>query len=132
MAAGLNHMVARQSKMAIKNHNIEHRVKTHTYKPGSPHQSESESEVAQSYPTVCDLWTVAHKAFPSMGFSRQEYWSGLPFPSPGDLLDPGIEPRSPILQADALTSAPPGKPLNTKMQSLRKPPIETQNFRSKY
>ena len=54
------------------------------------------------------------------------------FLSPGDLLDPGIEPRSPILQADALTSAPPGKPLNTKIQSLRKPPIETQNFRSKY
>ena len=44
-----------------------------------------------------------------MGFSRQEYWSGLPFPSPGDLLDPGIEPRSPTLQADALTSAPPGE-----------------------
>ena len=46
-----------------------------------------------------------------MGFSRQEYWSGLPFPSPGDLLDPGIEPRSPALQADALTSEPPEKPL---------------------
>ena len=46
-------------------------------------------------------WTVAHQAPPSMGFSRQEYGSGLPFPSPGDLLDPGIEPRSPALQADA-------------------------------
>ena len=55
-------------------------------------------------------WTVAHQAPPSMGFSRQEHWSGLPFPSPGDLLDPGIEPRSPALQADALTSEPPGKP----------------------
>ena len=44
-----------------------------------------------------------------MGFSRQEYWSGLPFPSPGDLPNPGIEPRSPTLQADALTSEPPGK-----------------------
>ena len=44
-----------------------------------------------------------------MGFSRQEYWSGLPFPSPGDLPDPGIEPRSPSLEADALTSEPPGK-----------------------
>jgi len=44
-----------------------------------------------------------------MGFSRQEYWSGLPFPSPGDLLDPGIKPRSPTLQVDALTSEPPGK-----------------------
>ena len=45
-----------------------------------------------------------------MGFSRQEYWSGLPFPSPGDLPDPGIEPGSPTLEADALTSEPPGKP----------------------
>ena len=53
-------------------------------------------------------WTAAYQA-PSMGFSRQEYWSGLPFPSPGDLPDPGIEPRSPTLQADALTSEPPGK-----------------------
>ena len=50
------------------------------------------------------LWTVAHQAPPSMGFSRQEYWSELPFPSPGDLPDPGIEPRSPALPADALTS----------------------------
>ena len=55
-------------------------------------------------------WTVAHQAPPPMGFSRQEYWSGLPFPSPGDLPDPGIKPRSPTLQADALTSEPPGKP----------------------
>ena len=54
------------------------------------------------------LWTVAHQAPPSMGFSRQEYWSGLPFPSPGDLSDPGIKPRSPALQAGALTSEPPG------------------------
>ena len=92
----------------------------------------SPSEVAQSCPTLCDPWTVAHKAPPSMGFSRQEYWSGLPFLSPGDLPDPGIEPRSSTLQADALTSAPPGKPLNTRIQSLRKPPIATQNFRSKY
>ena len=45
-----------------------------------------------------------------MGFSRQEYWSGLPFPSPVDLPNPGIKPRSPELQADALTSEPPGKP----------------------
>ena len=53
-------------------------------------------------------WTVAYQAPPSMGFSRQEYWSGLPFPSPGDLPDPGIEPRFPSLEADALTSEPPG------------------------
>ena len=47
-------------------------------------------------------WTVAHQAPPSMEFSRQEYWSGLPFPSPGDLPNPGIEAESPTLQADAL------------------------------
>ena len=54
--------------------------------------------------------TVAHQAPTSMGFSRQEYWSVLPFHSPGHLPDPGIEPRSPALQKDALTSEPPGKP----------------------
>ena len=55
------------------------------------------------------LWTEAHQAPPPMGFSRQEYWSGLPFPSPGDLPNPGIKARSPAFQADALTSEPPGK-----------------------
>ena len=55
-------------------------------------------------------WTIAYQAPLSLGFSRQEYWSGLPFPSPGDLLYPGIEPRSPALWADALSSKPPGKP----------------------
>jgi len=62
------------------------------------------SEVASNSETP---WTVAHQAPPSMEFSRQEYWSGLPFPSPGDLPNPGIKPRSPALQADALTSEPP-------------------------
>ena len=52
-------------------------------------------------------WTVAYQAPLSMGFSREEYWSGLPFPSPVDLPDPGIEPGSPSLQADVLTSEPP-------------------------
>ena len=56
-------------------------------------------------------WTVARQAPLSMGFSRQEYWSGLPFPSPGDLPNPGIEPGSPALQADILSSEPPGKTL---------------------
>ena len=55
-------------------------------------------------------WTAAHQAPLSMGFSRQEYRSGLPFPSPGDLPNPGIEPGSPALQADTLSSEPPGKP----------------------
>ena len=71
---------------------------------------ESESEVAQWCPTLHDPWTAAYQASQSMGFSRQEYWSGVPFPSPGDLPDLGIEPRSPALQADALPSASPGKP----------------------
>ena len=53
-----------------------------------------------------------------MGFSRQEHWSGLPFPSPEDLPNPGIEPRSPSLQADSLPSEPPGKPKNTGVGSL--------------
>ena len=64
-------------------------------------------------------WTVAYQAPPSMGFSRQEYLSGLPFPSPGDLPDPGIKPRSPAFQADTLTSEPPGKRCSTKL--LRAP-----------
>ena len=63
-------------------------------------------------------WTVAYQASPSMGFSRQEYWSGLPFSSPGDLPDSGVKPRSPALEADALTSEPPGKPKNV-FRSLR-------------
>ena len=54
-------------------------------------------------------WTVAYQARLSMGFSRQECWSGLPFPSPRDVPDPGIEPGSPALQAEALPSEPPGK-----------------------
>ena len=56
------------------------------------------------------LWTVARHAPLSMGFSGQEYWSGLPFPSPGALPDPGLETGSPAFQAGALTSEPPGKP----------------------
>ena len=56
--------------------------------------------------------TAARQAPPSKGFSRREHWSGVPFPSPGDLPDPGIEPGAPALQADALTSEPPGRPSN--------------------
>ena len=62
-------------------------------------------------------WTVAHQASMSMGFSRQEYWSGLPFHSPGDLPDPRIEPGSPALQADALLSEPPGKYAEVEFKS---------------
>ena len=59
-------------------------------------------------------WTVAYQTPPSMGFSRQEYWNGLPFPFPGKLPDPGIEPRSPVLHADALPFEPPGKPVHKR------------------
>ena len=65
-------------------------------------------------------WTVAYQASPSMGFSRQEYRSALPFPSPGDLLNPGIEPGSPALQADALPSEPPGKLILPKLLPILK------------
>ena len=67
--------------------------------------------VAQSCPVLCKTWTVALQAPLSMGFSRQEYWSGLPFPSPEDLLNAGIEPTFPALKADSLPSEPPGKSL---------------------
>ena len=67
-----------------------------------------------SHVQFCEtLWTVACQAPLSVGFSRQEYWSGLPFPSPGDLPDPGIKLRSPTLQADSLLSELPGKPIQT-------------------
>ena len=58
-------------------------------------------------------WTIQ-----SMEFSRWEYWSGQPFPSPGDLPNPGIEPRSPTLQADSLLAEPQGKPKSTGVNSL--------------
>ena len=70
-------------------------------------------------------WTAAHQAPPSMGFSRQEYWSGLPFPSPGDLLDPGIQPRSPALQVDSLPLSHQGSPRSTN-QATNKAISETQ------
>ena len=80
-----------------------------------PWSTESEKGVkvlvTQSY-LFATSWTVVHQVPLSMKFSRQENWSWLPCPSPGDLPDPGIEPRSPALQAEALTSEPPGKPLH--------------------
>ena len=63
-------------------------------------------------------WTVARQAPLSMGFPKQEYWSGLPFPSPGDFPDPWIKPTSSALQADSLPSEPPGKLKNTALGSL--------------
>ena len=67
------------------------------------------AEFLSCIPQFSTLRTVAHQAPLSREFSTHEYWSGLPFLSPGDLPDPGIEPRSPALLADALTSEPPGK-----------------------
>ena len=64
----------------------------------------------QLFATPC---TVARQASLSMGFSRQEYWSGLPFPCPGDLPDPEIEPKFPALAGRFFTAEPPGKPLKT-------------------
>ena len=66
--------------------------------------------VFQSCPSLCDpMDYVAHQAPLSMGFSKEEYWSGLPFLSPGDLSDSGFKTGSPALQADSLPSEPPGK-----------------------
>ena len=88
-----------------------------TEPPGKPY-SVQKSERIESGVCVCVLShvqlfaiprIVAHQAPLSMGFSRQEYWSGLPFPTPGDLPDPGIELRSPTLQADSLPTEPPEK-----------------------
>ena len=70
-------------------------------------------KVTRLCPTLATPWIIQ-----SMGFSRPEYWSGYPFPSPGDLPNPGFEPRSPALQVDSLLSEPPGKPKNTGMGSL--------------
>ena len=66
--------------------------------------------IAKSCPALASPWAVACQAPLSMGFSREEYWSGLPFLSPGDLPDPGIKPGSPVLQADSLLTELQGKP----------------------
>ena len=72
-----------------------------------------------SHVRLCDtLWTVVHEGLLSMEFSRQEYWSGLSCPPPGDLPKLGIKPRSPTLWEDSLPSEPPGKPMKTGMGSL--------------
>ena len=89
--------------------------------------------VAKLCPTRVTPWTADHQAPQSMEFPRQEYWRGLPFPSPGDLPDPGIEPRSPILQADSLpTALGPGRPLRNsalpKVSSARLPGPRRQNL----
>ena len=75
--------------------------------------------VIQSCLTLCDPMDCSPtRLLCSCGLSRKDYWSGLPCPLPGDLPNPGIEPNSPTLQADSLSSEPPGKPKNTGASSL--------------
>ena len=92
------------------------------------HKQRSDVKLLSCVRLFVTPWTVAYQASQSMGFSRQEYQSGLPFLSPGDLPNPGIEPGSPALDADALTSEPPGKPIN-KEGSLND---NTSNFKKSY
>ena len=92
---------------------------TQAWKPQDPLHSVTDSTLfacvrAQSCPTLCNTLTVAHQAPVSMEFTRHGYWSGLPFPSPGDLPDPGIKPAplaSPALAGRFFTTEPPGKPI---------------------
>ena len=70
-------------------------------------------------------WTVVHQVSLSMGFPRQEYWSNLPFPSPGNLPDPGSEPTSPALADGVFTTEPPGKPLALLVEADK---LSAQNF----
>ena len=77
--------------------------------PGKPGNKSRKVKSLSRVRLFATPWTVAYQAPLSMGFSRQGCWSGLPFPSPGDLPNPGIKSRSPALQADALPSEPPGK-----------------------
>ena len=83
--------------------------------------------VAQSCPTVT-RWTAAHQAHLSMRFSRQRYWSGLPFPSPGNIPNPGIKPRSPALQADFLSSVPRHCSSGRWLKSWKSPPLPQNSW----
>ena len=78
------------------------------------------SSDAKWCPTLATPWTITFQAPWSMGFSRQEYWNGLPFPSQGDLPNPGVEPRSPALQADSLPTELRGKPLDENLNPHKK------------
>ena len=81
----------------------------------------SRSFISDSFATP---WTAARQAPLSVGFSRQEYWSGLPFPSPGDLPNPGIKPMSPALAGGFFTIEPPGKPSGHNSVDLLRDSIE--------
>ena len=89
------------------------------------HESESVSQLLSRVRLFATPWTASLQAPLSMGFSRQEYWSGLPCPPPGDRPDPGIEPGSAASQADSLPSEPPGKPELFLLPSPLPPQIPT-------
>ena len=80
--------------------------------------------VAQSCPTLATPWTVARQGPASIGFFRQEYWSGSPFPSPGDLPDRGIKPGFPALQADSLPTELRGKPPSCLDKDYHRPRLQ--------
>ena len=100
------------------------------YKPSvlNPGPSGSEVNSLSRVWLFATPWTVAHQAPLSMEFSRQEHWSGLPFPSPGNLPNPGIECRSPTWQADALSSEPPGNTSGKPTLILRYNVIPSTTF----
>ena len=87
--------------------------------------------VAQLNLTLCDPMDCSSPVSSVHGILQQEYWNGLPFPSPGGLPDPGIEPRSPVLQADSLPSEPPGKQLCVLVWNAN-PELESFMFFSKF
>ena len=96
------------------NHHMRYRIKDKGLS-----KTLEKAEVPQSCHTLCDgMDYIACQAPLSMEFSRQEYWSGKPFPSPWDLPNPGFKPRSPALQAVSLLSEPPGKPVSTGVGRL--------------
>ena len=88
--------------------------------PGSGRSPGEGNDNSRQYSCLGNPWTGEPGRLQSMGFSRQEYWSGLPFPSSEDLPNPGVEPGSPALQAGSLPSEPPGKPnCSTSMEYYR-------------
>ena len=99
------HPVRKQSKVSLRDKN--------------KYCMEVEVKLLSRVQLSATAWTVAHQVPLSTGFSRQEYWSGLPFPSPWDLPDPGIKTGSPALQRDSLQSGPPGKPQLISRQSAK-------------
>ena len=88
-----------------KRNNMSFKKKQKQQKTVTAQRKKVKVKLLSCVPLSATPWTVAYQAFPPMGFSRQQYWSGLSFPSPGDLPDPGIKPRSLALQADALPRA---------------------------